>query len=455
VHPAPTDSARSVWKTPTILCLILAAIAFPIILFNCNNGRGANDQNTYHLNAIRSFARQWPHFDFSDYSSATTPGYHLALAAVDRVLSDDVRMLRMAGTFFSFGLLATLAICVARYCGTIEAVLLCMPCVCSLYIISSCAWLLPDNAGWWGMLGVLLIALRPTVDRWSYLLGGFLLLLLVFVRQEDLWVAAPLCIAAWIGNEKTPSQETASVKDSFRITSAFSGPGCVSPVRAKLRTRACGTNRIGRLAMMLLATLPAIAIIIAFARIWHGMMPPSQRVHVAGANPAAPAMALAVAGALGIFFLPLLCKQVSSARSRLAILAGALLGGIIGVLPVTTYNVPAGRYSGIWNAVPRLPVVCQRSLLIVAMSMIGGAVVALWLSALPPRPRWIWLAAILGFGAAQAAGHNAFQRYDEPMILLAAAVSVAPFARSAGRWALVGPILLSAILAGISAMTLR
>jgi hypothetical protein len=69
----------------------------------------------------------------------------------------------------------------------------------------------------------------------------------------------------------------------------------------------------------------------------------------------------------------------------------------------------------------------------------------------------LWLAnsAALAFGAAQFASHNAFQRYDEPLILMAAAVSLAPVVRHSPRWALLGPLALAAILAGISFVSLR
>ena len=36
---------------------------------------------------------------------------------------------------------------------------LCLPLAASLYVISSAVWLLPDNAGWWGVLGLMLYRL--------------------------------------------------------------------------------------------------------------------------------------------------------------------------------------------------------------------------------------------------------------------------------------------------------
>ena len=65
----------------------------------------------------------------------------------------------------------------------------CLPLVCSLYVLSSGAWLLPDNAGWWGVAGLLVLGFRQRVDGWSVAGSGLVLLALVLVRQIHLWVA--------------------------------------------------------------------------------------------------------------------------------------------------------------------------------------------------------------------------------------------------------------------------
>ncbi|MDB5305408.1 MAG: hypothetical protein JWM97_2957, partial [Phycisphaerales bacterium] len=95
-----------------------------------------------------------------------------------------------------------------------------------------------------------------------------------------------------------------------------------------------------------------------------------------------------------------------------------------------------------------------RSPLLVALSIVGGAVVAIWLAALPVRDRIICAVAAVAFLVAQAAGHYAFQRYYEPLVLMAAAVTVVRVKESPVRWAPLGPLLLAALLGAITAKTL-
>src|SRR5687767_8086918 len=128
--------------------------------------RAAYDQNHFHLEVITQFALQWPHVNVADYQSATTPGYHLALAPLSHVAS--IRTLRLVGLAFTLGLVLTFAAALARHVRPVTAFALGLPVVCSLYVFSSAAWLLPDNAGWWGLLAVLLVALRPNWDARTY-----------------------------------------------------------------------------------------------------------------------------------------------------------------------------------------------------------------------------------------------------------------------------------------------
>ncbi|MDB5290517.1 MAG: hypothetical protein JWL69_1758 [Phycisphaerales bacterium] len=391
--------------------------------------RAAWDQNTYHLPVIRQFERQWPRPDFSDYPSATTPGYHVVLAAAGHWLGNDTTTLRRVGALFTIGLLATLALAVGRRAGTGTTLALCLPLLCSLYVLSSGVWILPDNAGWWGVLGALLIALRPRVDRWTHWLGGLVVLALVMVRQIDLWVAAPLCAAVWLGDGSP--RKGASIEPS--------------------------QDRVRRLMWMLAALVPALAVVGYFFHLWHGTAPPQQQRLVGGGNPAAPAAALAVIGVLGLFYAGYFWPELSQHFFRTArwAIAGGVCGAVVGVIPCTMYDEVAGRYSGIWTLARRLPYVCGRSPVIVGLSIVGGAVVALWLAALPVRDRVVCAVATIAFLAAQASGHYAFQRYYEPLILIAAAATAVRVKHSPARWAVIGPLLLAVLLSAVTAMSLR
>jgi hypothetical protein len=415
----------------TVLVALFLPAALPLILTDYERGRAADDQNMWHLPAIRQFARQLPRPDLRDYLSATTPLYHLLIAAADRWISPDLRVLRLLGALFTAGLLATLGAAVARRAPAWLAIALCLPMVASLYVFGSGAWLLPDNAGWWGVLALMLLAFRHRVDAWTYLGGAVLLLLLVLVRQSHAWAAAPLWVAAWMGSDtgEPPARPAAPA---------------------------------ARLAWIVVATVPAAAVVLYFFHLWHGPVPPSiqffhdpSRAVGKSWNPAVPATVLGVVGVLGIFFLGF-ARGVRTRRAVMFTLAGAAIGLILGVLPVSTYSHEAGRESGIWNLVPHAPIVGQRSLAIVALSVLGGALLGWWSAALDWRDRVIFLVAWAAFIAAQTVNTTAWQRYYEPFVLMMLALTAVRLERA--KWtfsAVIGPLLLAAMLGIVTAFSLR
>src|SRR5687767_2936041 len=276
-HPSLTRPSR---PRPELAAAVLAALflalAVPLVLRFDNYTRATFDQDAYHLPTVLKFSDEWPRPDFSDYPSATTPGYHVVLAAVRRAFGADERALRIVAGLFTVGLLATFGWSLGRRVGPWTAIAVGLPLGCSVYVFCSGVWLLPDNAGWWGVLGMLLLALRTRVDWRTYVVGGAILLLLVLVRQLHLWTAAPIVVAAWLG----PGADAARGG-----LAAEAAPGAEAPSR-KLR----------RASLAALSAVPAMLALGWFFRLWHGATPPSPGGLNAGINPAAPPMVLAVMG---------------------------------------------------------------------------------------------------------------------------------------------------------------
>src|SRR5205807_925172 len=101
-----------------------------------------------------------------------------------------------------------------------------LPFAASVYVVSSAVWLLPDNAGWWGVLALMLISWRPRVDWRTWLLGGLVLLALVFVRQVHAWAAGLLIITAWLGPAgDAPSQRAGQTLAARRARGWACGAG--------------------------------------------------------------------------------------------------------------------------------------------------------------------------------------------------------------------------------------
>lgn len=431
------------------LMLLFAAPAAVLILNNYDAGRAANDQNAFHLPTLRAFARQFPRFDLSDYRSATSPGYHLVMAMVDRAVGDDVQLLRIVSATFALGLLATLGVAVAMRVPAWTAFWLCLPIVYSLYVFGAGAWLLPDDAAWWGVLAVLLVALRARMSARTYLLAAVLLAVVAFVRQNQIWLAAVLWLAAWLEPVSPPS--------------ASSG-------------RSTASGRLRRVMLMVAATLPAFLLLAWLFCLWRGFVPPAFQRNASapadvpvnqGLSPAAPLMATAMLGVFGTFYLGYLLPHAwpllrQSPHARRVVGASTLAALLIGLLPRSDYDMSAGRWSGLWNVAKRLPTIAHRSPLVVALTVLGAFILSLCWLTLGPRDRRILIFAWLIFAAAQVVSATAYVRYYEPFALIllplacsrSTAQAAAP-SSAAPPYAFIGPLLLALLLGVVTVLSLR
>jgi len=417
------------------------------------NARGRLDQDTYHWMVIEQFSRQWPEPDLTDYRSATGPGYHLPLAWVHRFVTENQTAIRVVGAVWTILLLGSLGREVGYRIQGIRAIAVCLPMVVSLYVVVSGVYLLPDNLAWLTVLGLMVLAFRPKVDAWTYLGGAALLAVAVFVRQINLWPAGVLAVAAAMPGWR----------ESSELESHLAPP--LSPWWGV------------RTGVMIVAALPAVAVLMWFYSMWGGLTPPAfQSVAPSrelvpawhsgwqheGPNPAVPAMILAVLGTTGVFyggfFWPKLREVWESEDRRLALLAGGLLlGAMAASIVPTTWNEGAGRYSGLWNVSRAFPTIGERSLLMIALATVGGGVLALGFMSLGRRARWIWLTAWVCFIAAQTANAMAWQKYYEPfcLMMLPLAASRIVGQRPVPRWAFFGPLLLAILLAGVTVWSFR
>lgn len=440
---------------PTTLVGLTLAAALPIIFVGGGLmvGRGAFDQFYFHEPTIRAFARALPSIDLRDYFSATTPGFHLVLAVFARVVDSTRQGLQLAGLGFSLGLVGLLGWALERSArgagrSVFEALGLGTPFVCSIYVFLSAVWLLPDNAGWLGVLALLLLALRPAYRWVDAMVMGLVLSALVFTRQSHLWAAAVVWAWAWL---------SAGPFDRWSWRQLMARP----------------VERGIALCWGIASTLPAFAIVGGLARLWGGLTPPHFHAqHNAGVNPATPAFALALTAVYSCFLIaylgPTLLRLWREQR-RLLLIAGGI-GALLAIAPATTYLFES-RSTGLWNLVKLfdqrgIVFAGRTSPVIVILGTVGAVCVVGWLAMLGPRRRLIALVALLAFIVAQSANSNAWQRYLEPMLLMALALIAAssPAAtsrasssrreRALGVLRIAGPMALALALAGVTAMSI-
>ncbi|MGE3109379.1 MAG: hypothetical protein AB7G11_14350 [Phycisphaerales bacterium] len=444
------------------LVLYLTA-AMPLIASGILNGRWGEDQLNFHEPAIRTFASQLPAPDLRDYLSATTPGYHLFIAAWSKVAGTSTASMQFAGALFTVALIGVLSTACAAYRrhGRVASAtgdpdqpggdpveiavvpsMVVLPVVCSMYVLQSGVWLLPDNAGWLGVVAMCVIALRYRADARTLGLAAIVLPLLILVRQIHVWTAGLAWLSAWLAfpgsvNDRRP----------FSLLPLFSSPS--------RRTRA--------LLLAVVATLPGFALLAYFHQLWHGLTPPTFQGQYNGMNPAAPAFILAVFGAASVFFVGFVRHGLGLllTKHRVALGVAIVLGVLAGVIPETSYSVEAGRYSGLWALATKLPLLAGRTApAIVALAALGSLMLAAWMLSLEFRDRWLLLGAMLGFMLAQSASFQLWQRYSEPFVLMILALMACRTARATrderfARLARVaGPGGLTLALALLSAATI-
>lgn len=444
----PSRLSNPPWWPTLIVVGVFLLVAVPMIVTQHDRGRGRFDQLNYHEPAVLRFAEQWPNPDVSDYLSATTPGYHLVLAAVARYISESLVVLQLIGSLFTVGLLVVLTRWLSRRVGSVTATLLGLSVICSLYVFGPGVYLLPDNAGWLLVLSVLLLGLRPRADLWLYAGGGTVLLLLVMTRQSHLWALGMLLAAGWLGSAFKPDS------------------GGFGEIPALLTTPA---RRLGRITLVLVFALPALGAMAWFYRVWGGgLTVPIYQEYMRGPNPATPAIILAQLGIIGAFHIGFWWRSaLDLLRSRPAVFAVSIAVGLaILLIPATTFDRDAGRYSGLWNLVNAVPDLAGHTNMGVLVLGIGGVIaVCGWLSGLDARSRWVLLGALCGFAAAVSMPKNAWIRYHEPMLLMWSAIATALIITrigpgcggKTGRWCLVraaGLAGLCVMLAGVTALKL-
>jgi hypothetical protein len=438
---------------PVVLC---ALITWPVIFSGFVRGRGAGDQLNYHEQAIRRFAAELPHPDFSDYLSATTPGYHTVLAVIARTVSDERSLLQWAGSLFTLGLVGLLAWAVRRQgspspeagpapsppAASGAPIMLVLPLMLSMAVFHSGVWMLPDNAGWLGVLGVWLLALRGKFDWVTVVGGGLALTALVLVRQIHLWPWAMLLTAAWLGPRGPGDAGFDFGRDMRELCS---GPG----------------RRLVRTGLVFAAGVPAVLALLWFWRLWgDSLTPPVFHERHVGVNPTAPAFVLALFGSIGLFFLAFVVDGLRAlwVRHTWLLVLAVVVSLALGLAGPSTRTIYEGRNSGLWELVRYFPAPGRRSVVLVPLAVLGGVQLAAWFVQLDRRDRWIMLAAAVAFMAAQCASFQLWQRYTEPLVLLwlaLAASRVRPARSPAGEgWRLVGPGVLAGAMAVLTAASL-
>lgn len=396
------------------------------------------DQNRYHMPVIARFAEQLPSPNLISYPSATTPGYHLALAIAWRI-ADSFALLRLinigVGALLVFFVLRT----AARYTSTLGACALCAPFVFNSYVVGGTAWLTTDNAALLFVVLALSSALKPATPR-SLLASGAWGGCAVLVRQVHMWIAGAPALAGTLA----------------------------SPIAAfiPILARASDNSNRSMRSFILGALAFAIPVLIVagFALAWGGLVPVHEEMrtkHGQGWNPATFAFALAVFGTYSVFFASLFRAQL---RLRLLkdplILFSGVTGFIASMAFETSWLFKVRDYGWLWRGPIRkldFADAFNRSPIVSALAVTGAIAIAFLtreaVRAGRKRETTILLIMMLGWVLAQSLNSMCWQRYFDPIILIFLAWLVALARPNPAKRELLGPALLALLALAFTAFS--
>ncbi|MFN9993657.1 MAG: hypothetical protein ACK54H_09945 [Phycisphaerales bacterium] len=389
--------ARHRWIAAAVAIAPLCALWIIIFFTHRIPWRVHYDQSLYHEPAIRAFMHQWPDIDLYDYLSATTPGYHLILAAFAGAFGDSANVMRIASGIIALLLVGLFGAAMSSRVKPIVAGFLAWPLACSMYVVQSGVYLLPDNLGWLGVCAMIVMALRTNPGILCISFMGLWLIFVVMARQLHAWTFGLVLVAAWLSD--TDSRER------------YIGP-------ALLRNFA---GKFSKLVVAILAVSPAMLLLYGFVRMWDGPVPPRFATQYSGGfNAASTAFLLSLIAVIGIFQLPTFAPTLATMwrTSRRSVWISAISGFIAAAITPTMYDYPSGRRSGLWNIAAKLPNIGHSSVLILVLSTVGAIVFLALLKPLRARDRIVMCATFGGFCIATAAGVELWQRYTEPFVLM-------------------------------------
>lgn len=363
------------------------------------------DQKRWHEPAIMTFAEQLPSVDLREYESATSPGYYLFLAPVARAFGYGFA-LHAVNLLIGLGfVLAVWWMCTHLTDGW-KSALVVAPLAASSYIVGASIWLNTDP------LALLLVSLAmwflvfakpgPKYIAIGCVFAGAA----VFTRQLHIWVIAPAGL----------------------VLLAHVLPAGQAPFSKEIRAEEVWSTRATVLTGF--ALLIPVATLACLTALWGGLTPDNdivRKLHHAGVNPATPALALGLFGMFGIAFVPFLLPVRSKWKSRLATTAA-------GVATMTALVVPTGsspddgRAHGLlWRIVEKTDVLTfhDRSIPLAILAGIGGCILVMLYQGARDNGRrrsfLILSLTLLGWVAAQSMNSQAWQRYFEPIVLMALA----------------------------------
>lgn len=393
----------------TVLATVFVAVSGVVVT------AGGVDQTLFHLPTIEKFRSELPWPDIVDVQTATTPLYHLVVAATSLPLGCSTVVAQVIGSLFAAALAVVVAYSV-RAAGSLSMqLILVVPVVFSAYFWESALWIGTDCAATFFTAAVMFALVRAQPRFWMV---GVLCALAILTRQSCAWLLLPAAVVAVSG----------------------SPPGT--------RARDLAT-----------ATVPGIAVLALVFWAWKGATPP-RFAELNGLSVSGAATSYGVALA-GVFALALLLSIRPNPSVRELWRAASV--GVVAALPAVVFassvTLDDTRTGGwLWSIVGRTPSIMDRSSGLVVAAFLGGVAACLLVTRLDRRTAVVVVSAFVGLVLVLTFGARLYQKYFELPILVMYVMCACSAVRAGivgYRWPLVAVALVQVILsAGIVGLPL-
>jgi hypothetical protein len=391
------NNTNNLSRLKTVLVAIISFYIFstPFFIDHYNlNGRALLDEQHFHLPAIEKFANDKT---FDDYTSATTPGYHLVLSLLltesDNISTDNLQVIRILGSLFTALFIGSLAWQLSFKFSLSKVLLLISPVIASIYVLPSGVWLLPDNSNWL-CVSISLMLLNSFYSHQGIsdpkstkffiwlLFVSVMLVLAVWFRQTSIWLVS---IFAFL---------------SFAI---------LTDINKTVQ------HRLKLITFIFLSLLPALLSLLYFFMLWNGFVPPSfQKTHLTP-SPSSPAFFLTALFFYSSFYFPIVFNELKTfviqEKTFRYVISAGVAGFIIGIFPETSYNMAEGRNSGLWNFVKLFPSIEEKSPLIITGSTLGASCLSFWICLSKEKLRLPLLGGTLVFMISLIMNKFVYERY--------------------------------------------
>jgi hypothetical protein len=370
---------------------------------------GGRDQTWFHLPTIETFSASFPSVDIVNIQTATSPLYHLIVAAIMTVLHLSATGAQIVGSGFAALLAGVVTASVKCVRLGVDRLLIVAPLLLSAYFWQSALWLNTDAAALLFAACALLLLVRAD-SLLNFGLVGVFVAAAIGTRQTYAWILVPAALVSYL----------------------------------------CVQGNSNRFRSMALSCAPGTFTLVLLVALWHGFTPPLfKELNGISVNGASISYGFAMLAVLGLPVLLATGRFLSRTTFRTGVVVG-LFAALPGVIFASSRTAGDSRNGGwLWAAVGIGPSFENRSVLLVVLAVVGGIVGTALLAGLDTRIAVVVSSSFLGNLIVFTFGTRLYQRYFELLLLFLLLLVTREIAKRGGfarRSPLVGLLLFQAVL---------